>query len=159
MSRKNPTKSVYRRNKAPPQRRGLPKGDKTQGETFMTLKERLVEENNLVPKVMKTIITDVEKAIKTYDWEKFDAYDFVTPHVDLNKNTLVYKRSELENDRNVVWITEHGWKSILSHDKNNDLSYSFYDEIKSMLNHLLIANVIADIAHVNGELYIALFVE
>jgi hypothetical protein len=35
MSRKNPTKSVYRRNKAPPQRRGLPKGDKTQGEITM----------------------------------------------------------------------------------------------------------------------------
>jgi hypothetical protein len=45
MSRKKLQKSVYRRNKAPPQRRGLPKGDKTQGEISMQ-KEVFVRWNN-----------------------------------------------------------------------------------------------------------------
>ena len=125
----------------------------------MTLNERVAKENELVPKTMKKIIEDVEKAIKTYDWENFDSEDFITPHIDLNKNTIIYKRSKLENDRNVVWITEHGWINILAYYKENWLYYNFGEAIESMLNHLLIANVIADVAHVNGELYIALFVD
>ena len=156
---KNPTKRDNKRNKTPLQRSSPQKGDKTQEETIMTLKQKLEEENDLVLKTMKKIIEDVEKAIKTYDWEKFDSDDFITPHIDLNKHTLVYKRSLLENDKNIVWITEHGWIKILTHYEDSDLLYNFGGAIKSMLNHLLIANVIADIAHVNGKLYIALFVE
>jgi hypothetical protein len=63
MSRKKLQKSVYRRNKAPPQRRGLPKGDINTGEIamgkFADLLTKCEEQKKLADKAAKMLYNNL----------------------------------------------------------------------------------------------------